>query len=140
MNHHQPVASVMSQEPLTAHKAMKFSEVRALFLENKIHHLPVVDGQKLIGIISYSDILRISYGEAFGMDRRGEDAYLDDQVTINQIMTEEPVTVSPQETIRDAARKLSSGDFHALPVVDAGNLKGILTTTDLTRYLVEILG
>lgn len=57
--------------------------------------------------------------------------------TIEQVMVKNVVTITSETTIKEATRILAESDFHALPVVDNGILKGIITTTDLLNYFVN---
>jgi len=137
MKRNEPVTHIMSKDPITVHTRQKLSEVRRLFLERGIHHVPVVSGRRLLGILSATDMVRVSLS-AYGGDPRAVDAMLDHEFTIEQVMTAEPITVDARGSVRDAAEKLRGGDFHALPVVDeAGDLVGIVTSTDLIGYLLD---
>lgn len=127
----------MTSNPTTVHTQQKPSDVRKIMAEHKFHHVPVVSGEKLLGIISASDMLGVSV-EGIETDQRSMDAYLDHQFTIEGLMHSNLKTLTENSTIRDAADALADGSFHALPVVnDAGNLQGIVTSTDLIRYLRE---
>jgi CBS domain-containing membrane protein len=99
--------------------------------------VPVLNGDQLIGLISYSDILRVSFGDAFNTDERAVDATLDNTMKIEQLMASNLTTLSEQSTIREAAEILAQGNFHSLPVVSDGKLVGMITSSDLIRYLVE---
>ena len=80
-------------------------------------------------------MMRLSF-DAFGADDRTMDHVLDEQFKLADVMTADPVTMQYIETVRDAVEKLSDGKFNSLPVVDeSGNLLGIVTSTDLIRYL-----
>lgn len=138
MKKNEPIKKIMSSEIVTIHTGQKLSEVRKLLVENHFHHLPVVSGKKLIGLISASDVLGISV-EGVGSDPRSMDAYLDHQFTIEDVMKKDLKTLKPKSTVADAAEALSEGTFHAAPVVDdEGNLVGLVTSTDLIRYLREL--
>lgn len=138
MKKNEPVAKVMTKNLTTIHEGEPISKLRRLFEDNKIHHVPVVRGDKLLGIVSTSDILRISFGEFGNQDGRELDAILDHTYKLEDVMNANPTTVSSHGTVRDAAKLLSSGDFHALPVVDGETLVGIVTSTDLINYLIEL--
>ncbi len=138
MKKNEPVAKVMTKNLTTIHEGEPISKLRRLFEDNKIHHVPVVRGDKLLGIISTSDMLRISFGEFGNQDGRELDAILDHTYKLEDVMNAAPTTVSSHGTVRDAAKLLSTGDFHALPVVDGETLVGIVTSTDLINYLVEL--
>jgi CBS-domain-containing membrane protein len=103
-----------------------------------VHHIPVVNGDQLIGIISWSDILRVSFGDAFHTDERTVDATLDHTLTLEQVMQKDPVTLAETGTVREAAGILASNSFHALPIVSGSKLVGIVTTTDLIKYLFDL--
>ena len=66
------------------------------------------------------------------------DATLDHTVTLEEVMKKDPVSVSAHGSVRDAAEMLANGEFHAVPVVDGKRLVGIVTSTDLIRYLLAL--
>jgi CBS domain-containing protein len=139
MKRNEPVSKIMSTNLVTVHHGDPVSKVRQIIREHGVHHVPVVSGQKLIGIVSYSDVLRVSFGDAFNTDERAVDATLDHTMTLEQLMQREPTVVREDSPIREAADILAQGNFHALPVVSDGNkLVGMVTSTDLIRYLVEL--
>jgi CBS domain-containing protein len=139
MRKNEPISTVMTRNPITVNLTNRPSDVRHLFAEHRFHHLPVVDGEKLVGIVSSSDVLRY-FADAWGSDERALDAAVDAQYTIGQWMIPAPRTVLDNATVRDAVRELAGGDIHAVPVQDAdGNLKGIVTSTDLLQYLLDQL-
>lgn len=107
-------------------------------VETGVHHLPAVSGDELLGIISWSDLLRVSFGDAFETDDRAVDATLDHTFTLEQVMSGDLITVTPQTTVHEAAEILCKGQFHCLPVVEDGKLVGMVTTSDLLRYLAEL--
>lgn len=104
--------------------------------ENNVRHLPVKSGNELAGIISLTDILRISYGANYGQEG-SVDQSIYASLDLNQVMTHNPTTITSETTIKDAAEILSSSDFHALPVVDKSEVVGIVTSTDLINYLLQ---
>jgi len=135
MKKNEPVSKIMTENPVTVHTQQKPSDVRKVIADNKFHHIPVVSGTKLLGLIAASDMLAVSV-EGTGADQRSMDAYLDHQFTIETLMATDLQTLTPSATVREAADALCDGSFHALPVVDEqGDLKGIVTSTDLIRHL-----
>ena len=137
MKRNEPVTKIMSTQLATVHHGEPVSKVRQIMQERGMHHVPVVSGDQLVGIISYSDILRISFGDAFATDQRTVDATLDHTMTLEQIMKKDVTTLTEHSTIREAAEILSKGEFHSLPVVNGGKIVGMVTSTDLIRYLVD---
>ncbi len=128
----------MSTSVISIHHGEPVSQARKIMVESGVHHLPVVSGDALKGIISWSDLLRISFGDAFGADERAVDATLDHTFTLEQVMSADVITVTPQTTVHEAAEILCKGDFHCLPVVEGGKLVGMVTSSDLLKYLAEL--
>jgi CBS domain-containing protein len=138
MKKNEPIKKVLTKDVITTHVGEAVSHVRHVFAEKGFHHMPVVSGNKLIGMITSSDILGISV-EGVPSDTRSMDAYLDHQFTIEGLMRKDLQTLSPKSTVADAAEALSEGNFHAVPVVDdKGNLEGLVTSTDLIRFLRDL--
>ena len=137
MKRNEPVSKIMSRNLITVHHGDPISKVRKLLSENGMHHLPVVSGDQLAGIISYSDVLRVSFGDTFKTDERAVDATLDHTFKLEDLMQKDVVSLTEHSTIREAAEILGQGKFHSLPVVNGGKLVGMVTSTDLIRYLLE---
>jgi CBS domain-containing protein len=134
MKRKELVTKIMSTNPVTVHTGNKLSEARALMAEHKCHHLPVVSGKKLIGILSGTDLLRVSY--EYGQSNKAADTVLDHTRSIEDVMQKGPVTISPAGTVREAAEAFSQNWFHALPVVEGDELVGIVTSSDVIQYLL----
>ncbi len=137
MKKNSPVTQVMTSEPTTVHEGEPISKLRKIFEEQGIHHIPVVSGKKLSGIVSWSDFMRISFGEFGNQDSKSLDEILDHTYKLQDVMTVNCTTIDKGGTIREAARILGSHNFHALPVVDGEELVGIVTSTDLIRFLAD---
>jgi CBS domain-containing protein len=110
-----------------------------LFKKRHIRHIPVVEGNTIKGMLSYTDLLRISFADAVDEHEEYVDTIVYNMFTIPQVMVSDVVTVSSTTSIKDVARFLSKKEFHALPVVDNGKIVGIVTTTDLINYLLECI-
>lgn len=138
MKKNEPISKVLTKDVITTHVAEKVSDVRKLFAEHGFHHVPVVSGSELVGLISASDILGISV-EGVGSNEMSMDAYLDHQFSIESLMKTDLRTLNQKSTVADAAEALSDGNIHAVPVVDDSNkLIGLVTSTDLIRFLREL--
>jgi len=136
MKKREPVSHIMSKTVVTANENDGLKKVVDLLKKNTIRHIPIVRGKEVVGIISRTDINRLTFGALFeGQD--GADEAILDMLTISQVMTSKPKTVSSETIIRDLAEIFVKEDFHALPVVDDGQLKGIVTTTDVVKYFLE---
>lgn len=137
MKKNTPIRKIMTADVETVHTGQKLSDVRKMLSEKPYHHVPVVSGKKLIGIISATDMMRLSF-EQYGANQHMTDVILDQQFSIEKVMSEEITSIKDKSTIRDAVTILSEGTFHSLPVVnDDGELEGLVTSTDLLRYLLD---
>ncbi|MDH3811223.1 MAG: CBS domain-containing protein [Gammaproteobacteria bacterium] len=122
----------MTPDPATVSPQSSVAEARRLLNSNVINHLPVVEGGRLVGIVSSSDFLKLHLLD--GMLQIVSDA------TVNQIMETNVIVVNKNATLGDAAEKLSVGGFHALPVIDRKRrLVGMVTSSDLIGVLVSTL-
>ena len=134
-----PISEIMSTNIIAVNRDDDLETAELLFKKHKIRHIPVVNGDVIIGMLSYSDLLRISFADAVFEDESEVDALVYNMFTIDQVMVKHVVTVPADSTIKEVAEILSKNEFHALPVVDDGNLVGIVTTTDLINYLLKQL-
>jgi CBS domain-containing membrane protein len=112
------------------------TKAEGLFKKYHIRHIPVVNGNVILGMLSYTDLLRISFADAV-YDDEEIDVTVYNMFSVEQVMARNLVKVSPDNTIKEVAEILSKNEFHALPVVEGDLLVGIVTTTDLIKYLIE---
>jgi acetoin utilization protein AcuB len=98
------------------------------FTRGRYRHLPVLEGDRLVGIVSDRDVLRVVASESH-----------DPNGPISRIMSHRPTTVGPESSLADAIRQLLHHRIGCLPVVTGSNVfEGILTTTDLLRALYAV--
>lgn len=132
-----PVSEIMTRNLVTVTTSSDLVSAEELFKKHRIRHIPVVTGKEIVGMLSYTDLLRISFADAVDEHEESVDTMVYNMFTISQVMARDVVSVSSQTTIKEVAQFLASKEFHALPVVDDGKLVGIVTTTDLINYLLE---
>jgi CBS domain-containing protein len=126
----------MTENVFTVQEGDKLHEAVSLIKKHKIRHLPVVKGHEVSGIITSTDINRLTFGGLFDNQDGSDEAVLE-MLSIPQVMTSHPKTVESETSIRDVAEIFATENYHALPVVDNGELKGIVTTTDVIKYMLE---
>jgi len=137
MKKREPVKNIMTDKVMTVSRTTPLREVMALIKKNSFRHVPVTEGEKLVGIVSRTDLNRLTFSTLFS-DQDGADEAVLEMLSLDQVMSNNPRTVNESTPIRDTAEILASEEFHALPVVnDAGKLTGIVTTTDVINYLIE---
>jgi CBS domain-containing membrane protein len=132
-----PVSTIMSKDIIALNRTDDLERAELLFKRHNIRHIPVVSGEVIIGMLSYTDLLRISFADAVDASEKDVDTLVYNMFSIDQVMAKKITTVDSQTSIKKVAEILASKEFHALPVVDDGSLVGIVTTTDLINYLID---
>lgn len=137
MNVLAPINTIMTTDLLTVNPGDKLTMVKEIFDEHNIHHIPVVRFREMVGLISKSDFkffLR-------GFSRNEEDRFVNyarlRAYTAEDIMTTGLAKVSPNDRINVALEIFMVNRFHAIPVVENNELKGIVTTFDIVKKLNE---
>ena len=137
MKKNVPVSKIMTSNVIKLILTDDLTKAERLFKKHHIRHIPVVNGNKIIGMLSYTDLLRISFADAVDDDTEILDTTVYNMFTVEQVMAKKLIVISPETTIREAAEILSKNEFHALPVCMGDLLVGIVTTTDLIKYLID---
>ncbi|KPM31269.1 Hypothetical protein I595_2534 [Croceitalea dokdonensis DOKDO 023] len=131
-----PVSQIMTKNVVTLSTKDDLVTAEELFKKNRIRHIPVTAGDQILGMLSYTDLMRISFADAIDEHEQDVDTMVYNMFTIEQVMVKDVICVAPQATIQEVAAFLAQKEFHALPVVDGETLVGIVTTTDLINYLL----
>ncbi len=129
------VRDLMTPDPITANPGMPLYEANTLMFENGVRRLPVVSKGRLVGMVTLSDIQR-ALPTAF--DAWDTDTQLKvSQLVVGDVMTPEPVTASPEDSLQAAAEQMLENQVSALPVVEDERVVGILTESDIFRLVVS---
>ncbi len=132
-----PVSQIMTKNLVTLSTKDDLVTAERLFKKHNIRHIPVVDGENIKGMLSLTDLMRISFADAIDEHEEVVDTIVYNLFTIPQVMVSNLVSVDPNATIKEVAQILANREFHALPVVEGDKLKGIVTTTDLIQYFLR---
>ncbi len=130
------VKNHMKSDPVTAKKEDSFRYALKLIRKEGIRHLPVLDGKKVVGIVTDRDLRQAAPSPATTLEVH-ELNYLLERLKIEAIMTKKVVTVTPMTSLRDAAALLFSHKIGCLPVVEHEELVGIITEGDILRAYVQ---
>lgn len=125
-----PVVSVSPTTPISnAHQIMK---------ENGIRRLPVVDGERVVGIITIGDVREASPSDATTLSI-WELNYLWAQLTVEKVMSHKVITIKQDKPILDAAESMLNNKVSGLPALDdGGKLVGMITESDIFRMLIKM--
>ena len=116
MKKREPVSNIMTTHVFTVNESDKLEEVVNLFKKHKIRHVPVLSGKTVIGMISRTDINRLTFGALFENQEGADEAVLQ-ILSIPQVMTSKPTTVSADNSIKEVAEIFAKNEFHALLLV-----------------------
>ena len=131
------VFDVMSNDPLTVSPSDTVGKAEELMYENHYRQLPVVDDKQLIGIVSDRDIRSFLAQPSFVEPEKRARAL---RTKVNEIMTAKPLTVSPEDDLREAVELLIEEKIGGIPVVDeTEGLVGIVTYVDVLRFFLNRL-
>ena len=123
----------MTPHVQTVNMSNSLHDVKNLFEHNHFRHVPVVSGSELIGIISRTDLARISF-VADATDHRLSTAMYD-VLSIDHVMQKDVVTLNAHDTVQEATELFLLHDFNGLPVLKDGQVVGIVTTQDLIKFM-----
>jgi len=138
------LSEIMSPATVTVDINKKTEDVKTLFEHHHLHHIPVVREGKLAGIISLTDFLRVSLGaeiveQGEPFDNDGINKVIYDYVTVEKLMTPNPVTLSPDAKLSDAIALFKTNMFHAIPIIEDRKVTGIVSTFDLLKYMERFI-
>lgn len=122
------VRNWMVKKVVSIPKNCHIVEALSLMKKYSIRHLPVVDNGLLMGLISESDLRQVMIPS------------LMEDLRVDQLMIKNPVTISPEESLEEAARLIYRYKIGGLPVVEKGKLVGILTTPDILAAFIQLMG
>ncbi len=116
------VRSIMTKDPVVAHPNQSIEDLSKLFMESEVQQIPVVDHGKLVGLITSSDVLKVSRFN------------LENDLRVKDVMTTKVVKITPKDKVGTAAELFADKRFKMIPVVNVDNeLKGIVTAFDVIR-------
>ena len=114
----------MTKDVITLGPDNTLGEAREIMLKKRIHHLPILDGKTLVGMVTSWDFFKL-----------GKSAEEYQSMPLKEIMTTKIATLDPDQHLGAVAEVLMEHLFHAVPIVnDKRELLGIVTSTDIRRY------
>ena len=131
-----PVTEIMTLDPTTVDRGDALSDAMRALDSAPYHHLVVTENDKPVGMLSTTDLVRLLHELDLDFDGPLRNS-IDEYYTIEDAMTAELRSITVEASVRDAAAALAQGGFHSVVVLDGDSLAGIVTTTDLARYVVD---
>jgi CBS domain-containing protein len=130
------VEEVMTAHTRTVRPDQSLSDVRSIFEEEGFRHLPVMGNDGLVGMITHTDLMRVTYGAHIAeADFEINDLILE-STTVEESMSKKLISIETGADLKEAARLMRKYKIGCVPVVDNGDLLGLVTTTDvLSAYI-----
>ena len=128
------VKDVMSTAVTVVERNDDLSQVEDLMVAKKLRHVPVLENGEVVAIVSQRDLFKAMMSSTMGYGEKAHKAYLH-SVRVKEMMTYPVVTVGPDIAIGEAAALMLDKGIGCLPVLDGTQLVGIVTKTDLLRYV-----
>jgi acetoin utilization protein AcuB len=129
------IGDIMAKNPITVGGETSISEAVKIMKENNIRRLPVVDDKdKLVGIVTERMILEASPSPATSLSIQ-EVSYLIEKMKVKDIMVKNPITIPPDANFKDVLLLCQEKRIGAFPVVENGEVVGIVTESDLVRFV-----
>lgn len=119
----EPLSSIMRTDLITVSPDDTLRDVRQIFMRSKIHHIPVVDGDTLVGLLTTYDLFKLG---------KSREEYA--EIPVSDVMTRRLATLEPHEKVGAAAEIFLENLFHAIPIVKDRRLVGIVTSFDVLKY------
>ncbi len=129
------ISAIMTTDLITVTGDQSLDDARILMHDNRIHHLPVVDGDRLIGVVSLTNVLAAT--DSFLRDPNSRLHARD--IPIKDVMISDVATVDKNASLRRAAMFLEKHRIGCLPVLSKGKLVGIITDTDFVGVAINLL-
>jgi acetoin utilization protein AcuB len=132
------VRDIMTTDLTTLREDQTMLDATLVFARSGIHHIPIMNGKQLVGLVTDTDLKHYSPSILSGRPIT-EYNRLMESTPLSKIMTRTLLTIEPEQTVREAAQILDDRRIGCLPVVEGSELKGIVTTTDLVKLLLHLL-
>ncbi len=137
MPHKQRVKEWMTKKLITITPQTTLTEANILVEKNPIRRLPVIDGDKLVGIVSWGDLREARPSDATTVSHF-EIYHILSRMTVERIMSKNVVTIGTEDSMGLAAKKMHDNRIACLPVMEKDKLAGIITVSDVLRMMISI--
>jgi CBS domain-containing protein len=132
------VRDFMTTEVTSLQETDTLLDARMVFVRSSFRHLPVLRDKQVVGVVTEHDVRQFGPSLTSGVSPEAYNQLLE-TTPVSRAMTRDPVTVRPDQPVFEAANLLYTRRFGCLPVVENGELVGIVSTTDMLRLLVHLI-
>ena len=127
------IIPVMTKNVVYATPEQNLLDIKHIYEQKKWHHhIPIVENEKLVGMVSLIDFMYNIAGAGLSDDHKVYKA-----LKVKDIMTQKPFFLTTNNTIEDVAKVLAVGHYHAVPILENDRLVGIVSTADIITYYLS---
>lgn len=128
----------MTAHTRTVHLEQSLSDVRSIFETEGFRHLPVMGNEGLVGMITHTDLMRVTYGAHITDADFEVNNLILESTTVEEAMSKDLKTVERDSSVSEVARIMRKYKIGCVPVVDSGDLLGLVTTTDVLGAYIDL--
>ena len=132
------VRDYMTTEVTSLQESDTLLDATMVFVRSTLRHLPILRGKILVGIVTERDVKQYAPSILSGISSEEYNRVME-TTPLARVMTRDPLTMRPEQPVAEAAQLLTTKRIGCLPVVENGELMGIITTTDMMKLLVHLL-
>ncbi|MFH4964000.1 CBS domain-containing protein [Gaetbulibacter sp. M235] len=127
------ISTVMTKNVVSVTPEQSLLDVKHIYEKKKFHHhIPVVENEKLVGMVSLIDFMYNISGSGISDDNK-----IYKELKVKDIMTQKPFFLTASSTIEDVSKVLAEGYYHAIPILDNDKLAGIVSTADIIKFFLN---
>ena len=131
------VRDIMATEVTTLGRNDSLQLAKDIMTLGRVRHFPVIDDDKVVGVVSQRDLYRASLGSVMKYGEKAQRAFLEG-IVVKEIMSDPPITIAPHASVQEAARLMMEKKIGCLPVLEGVQLVGIVTETDMLKLVAEM--
>jgi CBS domain-containing protein len=132
-----PVSEIMMKGPVTLKSDDILDLANDIMHLGRIRHIPILDNDKVVGVLSQRNLFQSALVAAMGMRPNERKEYLK-TIRVRDVMSAPVITVSPETGVKEAARIMVEKKIGCLPVMENDSLVGLVTESDILRYVVNL--
>ena len=131
------IRDIMIAEVTTLQRNDSLQLVKDIMTLGRVRHFPVMDDDKVVGVVSQRDLYKASLGSVMKYGEKAQRAFLEG-IVVKEVMSDPPITIAPHASVQEAARLMMEKKVGCLPVLEGAKLVGIVTETDMLKLVAEM--
>ena len=131
------IRDIMIAEVTTLQRNDSLQLVKDIMTLGRVRHFPVMDDDKVVGVVSQRDLYKASLGSVMKYGEKAQRAFLEG-IVVKEVMSDPSITIAPHASVQEAARLMMEKKVGCLPVLEGAKLVGIVTETDMLKLVAEM--